>query len=96
MTATQEMTQLATVQEVNVGLSAHVRCGDITNTKPATTDCGAQAYVEVEFPDGGRMEFCGHCYTKRESTLVLQAKRIIDHRPFLLTQEGRFKGVNNR
>jgi hypothetical protein len=87
---------LAEVIEMKVGLSALVRCGDVTKTSPATSECGAQAYVEVEFRDGSRMEFCGHHYSRSEATLILQAVRIIDHRPFLLIQEGKFKGVDTR
>lgn len=94
--ALEDIMPMAKIQETTVALPPHIRCGDQTKTKPATTECAAQAYVEVVFKDGSTMEFCGHCYANREAVLILQATRIIDHRPYLLQQERRFKGVNTR
>lgn len=100
MTTTQEpkhrddladLTPIAEVIEVSEGLPATSRCAY----------CEAQAYVEVEVFDTEAntkrpLEFCAHHYTEHESALVLQAIRIVDHRPFLAIQEAKFKGVNER
>lgn len=49
--------------------------------------CGAQAYVEVQLLDGGRLEWCSHHYDEHESALILRARKVIDHRPYLHSLE---------
>lgn len=71
---------------------------------PATKRCArceAQAYVEIEVFDTEerktrRLEFCAHHFTEHESVLMSKALRVVDYRPFLLVQESRFKGLNER
>lgn len=64
------------------------------------TRCGAQAYVEVQLlHSGSRVEFCGHHYVQHEAALLLQARRIIDYRPYLRSLEEKKPGgepVKNR
>lgn len=50
--------------------------------------CDAQAYVEIETPAGGRLEFCAHHYEKQKDALLAKAKRIIDYRATLRQLEG--------
>lgn len=80
--ALEDLAPMAEIQTVNIGLPATERCAR----------CQAQAYVEVEMPSGSRLEFCAHHYAENEDGLVMQAKRIIDHRPYLQTQETLYKG----
>ena len=89
MTATETETEntppilTAKIETVNVGLPATHRCAR----------CEAQAYTEIEMRSGARLEFCAHHYAEHEIALSLQAKRIIDHRPYLDIQEKRYRGV---
>lgn len=89
--AEEAIVGMAQVSTVDFGLPATHRCDS----------CGAQAYVEVEIAvDGDKkgLLFCSHDYTRKgpngsnEDVLMMQALRIVDHRPFLVVQEAMFKG----
>lgn len=49
--------------------------------------CGAQAYVEVQMLVGGRLEWCSHHYDEHEAAIILRARKVIDHRPYLRSLE---------
>lgn len=77
----------AKIEQVDFGLPATHRC----------VRCDAQAYVEIEVFDKQEQkkrnfEMCAHHYSAHETALILQAVRIVDHRPFLQKQEHAFKG----
>lgn len=78
--AVEDLIFEAEILKMKDGLPATVRCDT----------CGAQAYVEIEVK-AGSFSLCSHHYVKHEDALVTQAKRIIDHRDYLLIQENRYK-----
>lgn len=87
---TVELSELvgAEITQVSVGLPTDSRCDG----------CGAQAYVEVEMYNKETKKtsdllFCAHHYRNSENGLRDKASRIIDHRPFLLIEEAKFKGA---
>lgn len=78
-TTTEEAPQaIAEIVPVTIAPAVSMRCAR----------CNAQAYIEIEMPSGTRWELCAHDFEIHETKLVLEAKRIIDHRPFLRKQEG--------
>lgn len=91
---------LAEVTEVSVDLPATARCarcGAQAYVEVEILDKGGEhaTYGVSAVPDMKEKReifFCAHHYGQHESALVMQATRVIDHRPFLLSQERAFKG----
>lgn len=80
---------------INVPVIAEIRTIDTVGL-PGThrcDRCGAQAYVETELKSKTVLLWCAHHYSQHEAELVVQSLRIIDHRPFLQTQERAYKGL---
>lgn len=96
---------MAEVVEVSEGLPATARCAhcgaqayvevEVFDTGGAHLEYGAPALRPGDTVKR-TLEFCAHHYAKHETALVLQAARVVDHRPFLAIQEGKFKGVDAR
>ena len=76
----EEPKMAETVTYDNVGMLATSRCDR----------CGGQAYVEALMHKGSLL-FCSHHATQYEDKLKRTAVTIVDHRPFLLAQEGRLR-----
>lgn len=106
--ALEELTgepDLAKIEEVSVGLPATSRCAqcgaqayvevEVWDTGKPHLNFGLRALRPGDTAKR-TLEFCAHHYVAHESVLVMQAIRVIDHRPFLRLQERRFKGVDAR
>ncbi len=90
----------AKIETVNLGMPATHRCdmcGAQAYVEAEMNDQGG-AYEKYGLPETGERKkrtllFCAHHYTKNEVALSMQAARIVDHRPFLATQERMYKGM---